>query len=110
MERLTEKITNIETEKILAYRLKSKRDEIKAVRKLGFFEDAEEQGLLKILPCPIGTTVHEPYRFCNKGAWEIDHHRLKLEDLDKIGKTVFVDLKDAEAYAAEQEAKEYLEK
>ena len=58
------------------------------------------------LPCPIGTVVHEPYKFCGEGAWEIDHHYLKLEDLDKIGKTIFVDENDAKAYIAEREAEE----
>lgn len=77
-------------------------------KKLADYEDAEEQGLLKMLPCPIGTMVHEPYKFCDDGAWEIDHHYLKLEDLDKIGKTVFVDENDAKAYIAEQEAKSAL--
>lgn len=74
--------------------------------KLADYEDKEESGLLKILPCPIGTVVHEPYKFCGEGAWEIDHHYLKLEDLDKIGKTVFVDENDANAYITEREAVE----
>ena len=57
-----------------------------------------------LLPCPIGTIVHEPYKFLGDGAWEIDHHRLKLEDLEKIEKgLVFIEESDAEAYIAEQE-------
>lgn len=75
---------------------------------LDAYKKAEEQGLLKMLPCPIGTMVHEPYRFCDDGAWEIDHHYLKLEDLDKIGKTVFVDENDAKVYIAGQEAESAL--
>lgn len=74
-----------------------------ALKRLQEYENKEEDGLLKILPCPIGTIVHEPYRFLNKGAWEIDHHYLKLEDLDKIGKTVFVDENDAKAFIKEKE-------
>ena len=80
------------------------------VDKLGELEDKQEQGLLKILPCPIGTLVHEPYKFLGDGAWEIDHHYLKLEDLDKIGKTVFVDENDAKSYIKQAEAEEALAK
>ena len=75
-----------------------------AIQKLAQYEKKEELGLLKLLPCPIGTIVHKPYRFCGEGSWEIDHHKITLEDLDKIGITVFVDIKDAENYIAEQEA------
>lgn len=75
-----------------------------AIQKLAQYEKKEELGLLKLLPCPIGTIVHEPYRFCSDGAWEIDHHKITLEDLDKVGISVFVDIKDAENYIAEQEA------
>lgn len=39
MERLTEKITNKETGEVLAYRLKSNNDRIKASNKLGQYED-----------------------------------------------------------------------
>ena len=74
-----------------------------ALKRLQEYENKEEDGLLKILPCPIGTIVHEPYRFLNEDAWEIDHHYLKLEDLDKIGKTVFVDENDAKAFIKEKE-------
>ncbi|MBE5867971.1 MAG: hypothetical protein E7293_03305 [Lachnospiraceae bacterium] len=60
MERLTEKITNKETGEILAYRLKSASavDHIKACRKLGELEDAEEQGRLFVLPCKVGDDVY----------------------------------------------------
>ena len=74
-----------------------------ALKRLQEYENKEEDGLLKILPCPIGTIVHEPYRFLNEDAWEIDHHYLKLEDLDRIGKTVFVDENDAKAFIKEKE-------
>ena len=83
---------------------------MKLAQKLKEYEDKQEQGLLKILPCPIGTLVHEPYKFLGDGAWEIDHHYLKLEDLDKIGKTVFVDENDAKAYIEKAEAEEALAK
>lgn len=55
------------------------------------------------LPVPIGSTVYEVYRFANVGAWEIEHHKICLEDLDKIGKTVFLTLEAAEAVVKEKE-------
>lgn len=36
----------------------------KAIRKLAYYEDMEEQGKLAILPCKIGDTVYQPsYKF-----------------------------------------------
>lgn len=58
MERLTEKITNKETGEVLAYRLKSIGDRINAAKKLGQYEDAEEQGLLHVAPIPNGTIIY----------------------------------------------------
>ena len=49
-----------------------------------------------ILPCPMGTTVYEIYKLCEDADWDIDHHKIRLEDLCKIGKTVFLKLEDAE--------------
>lgn len=58
MERLTRKITNIETGGVLAYTLNSRRDELKAYRKLGEYEDAEEQGRLLIPRFKRGEKVY----------------------------------------------------
>lgn len=58
MERLTEKITNMETGEVLAYRLKSNGDRIKADKKLGQYEDAEEHGTVYVLPCGLGDTIY----------------------------------------------------
>ena len=76
MARLSEKITNKKTGEILAYRLKSAGDRIKADKKLGEYEDAEEKGLLHIAPIPNGTTIY---------VWQTDkddryfvHHELYL--------------------------------
>ena len=55
------------------------------------------------LPVSIGSTVYEVYKFANVGAWEIEHHKICLEDLDKIGKTVFLTLEAAEAVVKEKE-------
>ena len=57
-ERLTEKITNKSTGEILAYRLKRGADILKSSKKLGEYEDLEEQGLLQVLPFGIGSDVY----------------------------------------------------
>lgn len=54
-ERLTEKITNKETGEVLLYRLKGQWGEVgdnrmRAAKKLGELEDAEEEGRLVVLP------------------------------------------------------------
>lgn len=51
MERLTDKITNIENGNVLSYRLKREFDSLKGIQKLGAYEDAEEQGLLLRIEC-----------------------------------------------------------
>ena len=62
-ERLTEKITNRETGEVLLYRLKGQWGEIgdnrmRATKKLGELEDAEEEGRLVVLLCKVGDTVY----------------------------------------------------
>ena len=62
-ERLTEKITNRETGEVLLYRLKGQWGEVgdnrmRATKKLGELEDAEEDGRLVALPCKVGDTVY----------------------------------------------------
>ena len=66
------------------------------IDKLAEYETAEEEGRLVVLPCKVGTRVYEIYQFCGCGAWEIEEHKIKLEDLDKIGKTVFSTREEAE--------------
>lgn len=66
------------------------------IDKLAEYETAEEEGQLFVLPCKVGTRVYEIYQFCGYGAWEIEEHKIKLEDLDKIGKTVFLTREEAE--------------
>lgn len=72
-----------------------------AITKLAEYEDLEEQGKLLKLPVPDGSLGYEPYRFLEEGAWEINVHKIRLEDLDKIGKTVFVSPEEAENYIKE---------
>lgn len=75
-ERLTEKITNKETGEVLLYRLKGQWGEVgdnrmRAAKKLGELEDAEEDGRLVVLPCKVGDTV-----------WVITHPFNVLDDFD----------------------------
>lgn len=66
-------------------------------KKCDGYARAEDQGKLLKLPAPVGSLVYEPYQFGGEGAWEIDVHKIRLEDLDKIGKTVFLTREEAEA-------------
>ena len=68
-----------------------------AIDKLAQYEELEEQNKLLKLPCAVGSLVYEPYPFMGDGAWEIDAHKVRLEDLEKIGKTVFLTQEEAEA-------------
>ena len=65
----------------------------------------EEAGKLIMLPCEIGSRVYEIYQFLGEGAWEIEEHKIRLEDLEKVGKTVFLTREEAET-ALEQRRKE----
>ena len=75
----------------------------KAFEKLAEYEDLEEQGKLLKLPVAAGTWVYEVYQFMDEGVWEIDVHKIKLEDLENIGKTVFLTRTEAEQALAEME-------
>lgn len=84
---------------------------LKGIQKLGAYEDAEEQGLLLRLPCPIGTTVY------NITWWDIVQEKVKVNgktfyrethkhkvskstfsfmDIKDFGKTVFLTKEEAE--------------
>lgn len=60
------------------------------------YENLEEDNKLKQLPCEVGSRVYMIYRFLDEGAWEIEEHKIKLEDLENIGETVFLTRKEAE--------------
>lgn len=79
---------------------------IEAAEKVSKYETAEEEGRFVVLPCKVGTRVYEIYQFCGCGAWEIEEHKIKLEDLDKIGKTVFPTREEAEKALKEMEGKQ----
>lgn len=74
-------------------------------QRLKYYKDLEEEGKLLKLPVAVGTWVYEVYQFMDEGAWEIDVHKIKLEDLDEIGKTVFLTRPEAERVLAEMEGK-----
>ena len=61
------------------------------------YKNLEEQNKLLKLRVPIGSLVYEIYQFMGNGAWEIAVHKIRLEDLDKIGKSVFLTREEAEA-------------
>lgn len=71
------------------------------LKELQHYKDLEEQGLLLKLPCNVGDTVYEHYRMTTLDEWDIDEHKVTLEDLNKIGRTVFLTRKEAEAKLAE---------
>lgn len=104
MERLTEKNRNNDNSAISKKSLISTYGLSKGpsayccaiVTKLADYEDLEEEGLLLKLPCKIGERVYEIYRITEDAAWEIDEHKIKLEDIEKIGKTVFLTRQEAE--------------
>lgn len=66
------------------------------VSRLAEYEDAEEEGRMIILPVPIGTTVYEIYDFDDLD-YDIDEHKIRLEDLKNIGDTVFITREEAES-------------
>lgn len=73
----------------------------KLVSELKEYRTLKEQGRLLELPCDIGQSVYEIYRFLDEGAWEIEVHNIRLEDLDKFGKTVFLTREEAEIAVGE---------
>ena len=73
------------------------------IKRLAEYETAEEEGRLVVLPCKVGARVYEIYQLCGAGVWEIEEHKIKLEDLDKIGITVFLTREEAEKALKEME-------
>ena len=117
MERLTKKGFNFTTNFI-------KRDIdswsiAQCLKKLQEYEDAEEQGLLLRLPCPIGTTVYNTtwwddvtekvdvdgktfYRTVHKH--KVSKSTFSLVDIYDFGKTVFLTKAEAEQKLKEMES------
>lgn len=106
MARLTERITNINTGNVLAYRVPYDVATLKVWKKLGEYEDAEERGLLLRLP--------SEYVYClvdvnSKwgGMVMLKHIKnltvFEIEDIDK--RNYYSTREKAEAALAEMEGK-----
>lgn len=65
-------------------------------KELKKYKDLEEQGLLAILPCKVGTEVYYILGIPNKTPCAIDKCVFKLSDIDKIGESLFLTHKEAE--------------
>ncbi len=66
------------------------------LNRLAEYEELEEQGRLLRLPCAVGDTVYMIYQFLGEGEWEIEEHKIRLEELQLVGKTVFLTREEAE--------------
>ena len=62
---------------------------------------AEHEGRLVVLPCKVGTAVYQLDYNQHDGYW-IEPHFFKLEDVSRIGKTVFLTREEAEAALKEE--------
>lgn len=66
-------------------------------KKLGEYEDLEEQGRLIKLPCKVGTDVYYILGIPNEMPCTIDSCVFELSDINKIGETLFLTKSEAEA-------------
>lgn len=77
------------------------------LKKLSYYENAEEGGRLLILPCAIGTPIFEIFKaniynglgVLSETVIQIEEHDFSLEwcgRLDDFGKTIFLNREDAE--------------
>ena len=87
-----------------------------ALNKLQEYENAEEDGLLLRLPCPIGSTVYAVVEECEGDYYDCSHscetcnnrhiyiveEKFNLEYLDEIGKWIFLTKAEAEQALAEK--------
>lgn len=67
-----------------------------ACKKLAEYEQLEEQGLLVILPCKVGTEVYYILGIPNKTPCTIDKCVFELSDVHKIGESLFLTREEAE--------------
>lgn len=87
------------------------------LEQLKAYKDAEEQGLLLRLPCPIGTTVYavvkecegdacECYHTCDTCDWNnthIEEINLDIEYIDGVFEWIFLTREEAEEKLAEMQ-------
>ena len=70
------------------------------IEKLAYYEDLEEQGLIKILPCKEGDIVYK--QIIQHDSYDDSEYKIisavcfRLDMLDKIGKSVFLTREEAE--------------
>ena len=111
MERLTRPCKNTEDGKFIRYvignytGIYSNNELGDVMEKLAAYEDAEEQGLLLRLPCPIGTTV-----WCIMTGMTGKHpilfaQEFELGMVEHFGKAVFLTKEEAEQKLAEMKGK-----
>ena len=60
------------------------------------WKNAEEQGLLLILPCKVGEDIYYILGIPNKTPCVIEKSYFELSDVDKIGKTLWLTKEEAE--------------
>ena len=116
MERLTRRVPTPD-DCVVVYTKGMYRDTIPAemsntdirtvLRALADYEDLEEQGRLRILPCKVGDEVFvigAKYRAGQNETW-INTGKFTLSDLERLGKTVFLTKEEAkEALAGWQQS------
>jgi len=86
------------------------------VERLAEYENAEEDGRLLLLPCPLGTPVYEIKKIINYGEVEdkatysyyIDQTTFTVELIAKFDKTVFFTYEKAEKVLGEIEDEDSL--
>lgn len=106
MERLTRRVPTPD-DCVVVYTKGMYRDTIPAemsntdirtvLRALADYEDLEEQGRLRILPCKVGDEVFvigAKYRAGRNETW-INTGKFMLSDLERLGKTVFLTKEEA---------------
>ena len=76
-------------------------------KKLGEYEDLEEQGRLIKLPCKVGTDIYYILGIPNETPCVIESCVFELSDIQKIGKTLFLTKSEAEAKLKELRGGEY---
>lgn len=75
------------------------------IEKLADYEDAEEQGLLLRLPCPIGSEVwrivNQRDNFTDRTYKIVFRTTFRLDMINRIGETVFLTREEAEQALAD---------
>ena len=121
MERLTERIKRPQKDDLIVYTngkyedtipAEMTNDDIRAVlKKLAYYEDLEDQGLLVRLPCKVGDTMYDivgkPLRIVEHkvDAFHIDKKGFHLQIIDGV----LEKKQEAKVYFSREEAEKKLE-